>query len=779
VRIRPDGATFKPETERVLSSVDGDSAGKRIGSHFLGGMKTILAGTAAAGVGLSLFAGKFAKDAIDGYRDHNKLAQVTAQVIKTTGGAAKISAAGVGALSDAIERKSGVDGDLIQNGANLLLTFTNVRNEAGKGNQVFSRATGLLADMSVALGQDTKSSAIQLGKALNDPVKGVTALSKVGVSFTEGQKKQIKTLVDGGKTMQAQKVILKELSREFGGAAAAQVSNSDKMKVGYRTLQDTVGAQLLPVMDQFQGFLASKVLPTLTDLATTKGPAVVAFFRRVGLGVQGLYSLLVQGDFTSAFRKAFNLDEDSGTVDKLFRIRDAVIGFFDKLKSGNTGALKADFSSIGDSLVKLGPVIADAARSLPSFNDALSVGSTVMRFLADHADLLARAMPLLIAGFTAYKVLQLANNTLGRNSLVGFGLQTVATFALAASNRQLATSQIAVATAQNAAGASTGRTTIATIAQTVASKVAAGASKVWAAGQWLLNAALTANPIGLVIVAVAALVAGIVLAWQHSETFRNIVLAVWAAIRGGVGAAIAWLRVAVPAVFAWIKAAFLKYTPLGVVISHWGQIRAFIGAAVATIKGIIGWFADLPGRFRTWFGSAKDAAVGKLGDLVSWVTGLPGRVLSAIGNLGSLLFSKGADLIQGLIDGVVSKVRAVADAAASIAQKIKDFFPGSPVKEGPLTSWNDGAAGKRLGGMLASGLDSSRATVAAASRTLAGSVVSPSMAGVGGMGGGPHGGRMDLSEMSLQRLAAILSGVQTTATISPSAIDRAMGGTLR
>jgi hypothetical protein len=81
------------------------------------------------------------------------------------------------------------------------------------------------------------------------------------------------------------------------------------------------------------------------------------------------------------------------------------------------------------------------------------------------------------------------------------------------------------------------RATVATIASTVAGRVAAGATKAWAAGQWLLNAALTANPIGLIVVAVAALVAGLIIAYKKSETFRNIVQGALKA----VGSAAIWM----------------------------------------------------------------------------------------------------------------------------------------------------------------------------------------------------------------------------------------------
>jgi phage-related protein len=66
------------------------------------------------------------------------------------------------------------------------------------------------------------------------------------------------------------------------------------------------------------------------------------------------------------------------------------------------------------------------------------------------------------------------------------------------------------------------QTKVATLAQAAAQKVAALGAKVWAGTQWLLNAAMTANPIGLVVAAIVALIAVFVIAWKHSETFRNV-----------------------------------------------------------------------------------------------------------------------------------------------------------------------------------------------------------------------------------------------------------------
>jgi hypothetical protein len=105
----------------------------------------------------------------------------------------------VGDLATAISNKTGVDDEAIQSASNLLLTFTKVRNEVGKGNDVFDQATQAAVDMAAVLGGDASSQAKLLGKALNDPIKGLSALSRAGVSFTAEQKEQIKTLRRGGR----------------------------------------------------------------------------------------------------------------------------------------------------------------------------------------------------------------------------------------------------------------------------------------------------------------------------------------------------------------------------------------------------------------------------------------------------------------------------------------------------------------------------------------------------------------------------------------------------
>ena len=218
---------------RLTASVTGRGfSAMRVGAS---GLAAGLGGLAAGGAYL-----------VKQFEESQKVSKQTAAVLKSTGGVARVTAKDVGDLATVLSRKSGIDDEVVQSGENMLLTFTNIRNEVGKGNDIFTQATSTVLDMSVALGQDTKNSAIQLGKALNDPVKGVTALQRVGVTFTAQQKDQIKALVDSGHAMDAQKLILRELNKEFGGSAAAQATPFDRLKVSLGNLAETAGGVLAP-----------------------------------------------------------------------------------------------------------------------------------------------------------------------------------------------------------------------------------------------------------------------------------------------------------------------------------------------------------------------------------------------------------------------------------------------------------------------------------------------------------------------------------------------------
>jgi phage-related minor tail protein len=153
---------------------------------------TVLAGVAAGGV---LALGAAMVQGVKDAESYQSLQLKSAAVLKSTGNVAGTSVKQIDGLAASLESMSGVDEELIINSQNVLLTFTKVRNEAGKGNDIFTQGTKAALNLSTALGTDLQASTIQVGKALNDPIKGVTALQRVGVSFTAAQKDQIAAMV--------------------------------------------------------------------------------------------------------------------------------------------------------------------------------------------------------------------------------------------------------------------------------------------------------------------------------------------------------------------------------------------------------------------------------------------------------------------------------------------------------------------------------------------------------------------------------------------------------
>lgn len=235
----------------------------------LGGIGSIAAGVFGGGAalaGLSSLTHQLGSVVTEA-REAARVGRLTDAVIKSTGGAANVTASQVSRLAEAISNKTGIDDEQIQSAQNLLLTFTNVRNEVGKGNDIFNQASQAAIDMSVALGTDSKSAALQLGKALNDPVKGVTALTRAGVSFTQQQKDQIKTLVASGNTLEAQKLILKELGIQFGGAAEAASDPLQKLDTTINNLKERIGTALLPFIQKAATWLGEN-LPKAIDKLT-------------------------------------------------------------------------------------------------------------------------------------------------------------------------------------------------------------------------------------------------------------------------------------------------------------------------------------------------------------------------------------------------------------------------------------------------------------------------------------------------------------------------------
>jgi hypothetical protein len=170
-------------------------------------------------------------------------------------------------LAEKTALNTGVDQNAIKLTQAKLLTFKELAATADLMGGSFDRATAAAIDMAAAGFGEAESNAVQLGKALNDPIKGITALTRSGITFTAEEKKLIETLVNSGKTLEAQDMILKAIETQVGGTAEATANASDKMRVGFKLVSEQIGTALLPLFEELVGFLQTSVIPQMAGLA--------------------------------------------------------------------------------------------------------------------------------------------------------------------------------------------------------------------------------------------------------------------------------------------------------------------------------------------------------------------------------------------------------------------------------------------------------------------------------------------------------------------------------
>lgn len=421
------------------------------------------------------------------------------------------------------------------------------------------------------------------------------------------------------------------------------------LKTDHQAWSDSLAGTTMPVFTKGIQILRD-LLPTLTPFVKAAADAFGGFLNEVGAGVKSAGFKEWAADMSAAAGPALK--------DFLDVIKNLAVGF-----GGLLQAFLPASAGVTGGLVDMTAAFADWATSLKGsegfekFLDLAREGGQTLGTLAGAAFELFVALSPLI-GVTAQVALLLAQliNQIPPDVLLAI-----------------------------AAGFTAIK--LAVMAYSTYTRIAAAATRAWAAAQALWSAIMMANPIGLIIAAIVALVAIVVVAYQKSETFRSIVQAVWAAVQAAIGAAVDW------------------------------------------IVDKVGWFAQLPGKISGWFGAAKDWAIEKWGQLVAWVRGLPGRVSaalsglqgalrrraveagvalvsairsrisdavrwvrglpgrarSALGNLGGILRSAGQALIRGFVNGIKSMLGSVRDAAGSVVSAARDFFPFSPAKEGPFS----------------------------------------------------------------------------------------------
>lgn len=183
------------------------------------------------------------------------------------------------------------------------------------------------------------------------------------------------------------------------------------------------------------------------------------------------------------------------------------------------------------------------------------------------------------------------------------------------------------------------------------------------AAQWLLNAAMSANPIMILVVAIAALVAGIVWFCTQTETGRQL----WADFTGFLQTA--WQNITDFFQTTWQNITQWFSNAAANIQNGWNALTAFIGSVPGRIQAF---FAGIGQWFANKFNEVRNGIANGFNSAVSFIASIPGRILSALGNLGGLLWNAGASIMQGFLDGLKSIWHNITSFVGNIAGWIAD-----------------------------------------------------------------------------------------------------------
>jgi Prophage tail length tape measure protein len=268
------------EVEKGLKSADTRAAGEEGGEKFKSGFTapvSALKGMVMGAIGAEAIMGgqQLFTTLIKASGDASKSTKVVTEAIKTTGGAAGVTADDIDKMAGAQARQTGVTKPAIEQADALILRFTNIKNAGTGTNAIFDRTSQAALDMTAALNKGVvtqeglANTSKLLGKALDEPDKAAGALRRAGVDLDKAQQDQIKTFLKNNDTLDAQKVVLDAVNKSYGGTAAATASGTAKMKAALEELEASLGKTLLPIF--------ASLIKAVTELLDVLAPVAEWF----------------------------------------------------------------------------------------------------------------------------------------------------------------------------------------------------------------------------------------------------------------------------------------------------------------------------------------------------------------------------------------------------------------------------------------------------------------------------------------------------------------------
>ena len=240
-----------------------ESATQKFSSSLSGVTKLLKSTFALAGISVGTKAiANFGKEAVKSAESANKTLNILNNTLKVTGASAWTTSEDLVKMSEEIAYSTNYTVGEIQDMQSVLLGFKNITGDT------FRDASDAITDMATVMGMDLKSAVQTVGKALDDPIKGLDSLRRQGFAFTDEQKEELKQLVENGEQLKAQKIILDELNTTYGGSAKSAQSSFDKQRDAVISFKETLGNQLIPVLNVFAEKSATS-FSTLTEKIKT------------------------------------------------------------------------------------------------------------------------------------------------------------------------------------------------------------------------------------------------------------------------------------------------------------------------------------------------------------------------------------------------------------------------------------------------------------------------------------------------------------------------------
>jgi hypothetical protein len=314
----------------------------KFGKSFAKFGKVAAAGALAAGASLVVL-GKKLFDAAEEAGTANARIEAIAGSMDLFGDETRAVTDRIVDLANSQAALTGVSRTTIKETAGLLLTFRSVASTADEVGGVFDRANAAALDLAAAGFGSATGNAQQLGKALEDPIKGLTALTRSGVTFTEAERDRIKALVESNQVGEAQALILEAIEKQVGGTAEATANASEQIRERFGVLKDTIALQLAPTFAVLTDFVL-RLVERLVELWNVHGPRVIEFVNNAVARFREFAAILRERfepplrdaisrvrDFITAIREWWQ-QVSPGVIDSFKRLKEPIMLLWENIK---------------------------------------------------------------------------------------------------------------------------------------------------------------------------------------------------------------------------------------------------------------------------------------------------------------------------------------------------------------------------------------------------------------------------------------------------------------